>query len=299
VTGCRLVGVVLWPCGAALCLGFVPCCGALDVRVTAGVVVAVSWATLIVTTGPRMAAAISWRRLLVAAWAAAAAWAVALAVATGFSGLTGPLESRFDQWAVVPEVRRLGPAAFVRTFLERLPDYPVHVQGHPPGLPVLYGLLDSIGLTGPGWAAATVIVLGSSTVPAVLIATRAVAGGGPSRTVAPFLTLAPFALFVATTGDAVFMAATAWSISLLTLALTTPRGRSADRLALGGGVVGGITLFLTYGALPLLVAVPVAVALRPRCWRPLVLAVVRAARVGVARRGAPLLWGDRLEATPP
>src|SRR5262249_13411452 len=138
---------------------------------------------------------------------------------------------------------------------------------------------------------------GSSTVPAVLIATRAVAGGGPSRTVAPFLTLAPFALFVATTGDAVFMAATAWSISLLTLALTTPRGRSADRLPLGGGVLGGLTLSLPYGALPLLVAVPVAVALRPRCWRPLVLAVVGAAGVVVAWRVAGFWWVDGLNAT--
>jgi hypothetical protein len=297
VTACGVGGAVLSARGVALHLGFFPFFGAFDVRVTAGVVVPVLLATLIVTAGPTMAAAMSWRRLLVAAWAGAAGWAAALAVATGASGLTGPLESRFDYWAVVPEVRRLGPAAFVRTFLARLPDYPVHVQGHPPGLPVLYGLLDSIGLTGPGWAAATVIVIGSSTVPAVLLATRAVAGTGPARTVAPFLALAPFALFVATTGDAVFTAATAWSISLLVLALTTPRGRAADGLALGGGVVGGITLFLTYGAVPLLVAVPGAVALGQRCWRPLALAAVSAAGVVLAWRAAGFWWVDGLAAT--
>jgi hypothetical protein len=294
---CGVWGAVLSARGVALHLGFIPFYGAFDIRLTPGVVLPVSAAALIVTVGPTMAAALPWRRLLLAGWAAAAGWAVSLALATGTSGLTGPLDARYDYWAVVPEVRRLGVASFVRTFVDRLADYPVHVQGHPPGVPALYGLLDSIGLGGRGWAAAVVILMGSSTIPAVLLATRAVAGTDAARTVAPFLVLAPFALFVATTGDAVFMGAAAWSIALLVLGLTTDVESTADALGVAGGVAAGLTLFLSYGALPLLVTVPGAVALGYRRARPLVLAMLGAGAVMLVWRAAGFWWLDGLRAT--
>jgi methylthioxylose transferase len=299
VVACSVWGAVLSARGVALHLGFVPFYGAFDVRITPGVVLPVCLAALIVTVGSRRAAAWPWPRLLMGGWAMAAAWAASLALATGGSGITGPLDSPYDYYAVLPEVRRLGVATFVRTFLERVPDYPVHVQGHPPGLPVLYGVLDVIGLAGPGWAAAVVIAIGASTVPAVLIATRAVAGADAARAAAPFLVLAPFALFVATTGDAVFMAAAAWSIALLVLALTAESVRRAGAFALAGGAAAGLTLFLTYGAMPLLVAVPAAVATSwtRRRVRPLMLAAVGAGAVVLAWRAAGFWWLGGVHAT--
>jgi methylthioxylose transferase len=297
VAACGVWGAVLSARGVALHLGFIPFYGAFDIRLTPGVVLPVSVAALIVTVGPTTAATLPWRRLLLAGWAAAAGWAVGLALATGTGGLTGPLDSPYDYWAVVPDVRRLGVASFVRTFLDRLPDYPVHVQGHPPGVPVLYGILDSIGLAGRGWAAAVVVLIGSSTIPAVLIATRAAAGGDAARTVAPFLVLAPFALFVATSADALFMAAAAWSIALLVLALTSDDGWTGDALGGAGGVAAGLTLFLGYGTLPLLLAVPGAVAVRHRRARPLVPAALGAGAVVLAWRAAGFWWLDGLRAT--
>jgi hypothetical protein len=297
VVACGLWGAVLSALGVQLHLGVAPLYGAFDVRITVGIVVPVLFLALTVTVGPGLAAALSWRRLLVAAWVTAAGWAVALAVATGSSGLTSPLDSRFDYWAVMPDVRRLGIDEFVRTFLDRLPSYPVHVQGHPPGLPVFYGLLDAVGLGGRGWAATAVILIGASTVPAVLVATGAVAGASAARAVCPFLVLAPFALFVATTGDAVFMAASAWSITLLVLALIRRPGRRPDVLALAGGTIGGVTLFLTYGALPLLVAVPGAVALAQRRIRPLLIGLLAVAAVVGAWLAAGFWWLDGLHAT--
>jgi hypothetical protein len=297
VVACGVWGAVLSARGVALHLGFVPFYGAFDVRVTPGVVLPVCVAALIVTAGPAVAATRPWRTVLVTGWAAAVGWAISLAVSTGASGLTSPLASPHDYFAVVPEVRRVGLATFVRTYLDRLPDYPVHVQGHPPGVPVLYGVLDAVGLTGRGWAAAAVVLVGASAIPAVLVATRALAGERAARTVAPFLVLAPFALFVASTGDAVFMAGTGWAIALLVLALTTEPGRRADILGATGGAVAGLTLFFSYGALPLLLAVPAAVAWARQRVRPLVPAALAAIAVGAAWSAAGFWWLDGLRAT--
>jgi hypothetical protein len=224
-------------------------------------------------------------------WAAAAVWASALAVSTGAAGITEPLRSRFDYWAVVPEVRRLGLAEFVQTYVARLDSYPVHVEGHPPGLPLLYGIADRLGLRGTGWAAAIVIVIGSSTVAAVAIAVRALAGEGAARTAVPFLVLAPFALFVATTGDAVFMALSAWAIALAARACTGT-GTTSDRSAAAAGVTAAFAAFFTYGVVPLLALAFGAVAVRTRRLRPMVIAGAGAASVTALWRLLGFDWFD-------
>jgi hypothetical protein len=195
----------------------------------------------------------------------------------------------------MPAVRQLGLGSFVRTYLDRLGDYPVHVQGHPPGLLALYGLLDGVGLTGPGWAAAVVVAIGASTVPAVVLAARAVGGDAAARQATPFLVVSPMALFVATTGDAVFMALAAWSIALLALAA----GHRRPALAVLAGALGAMTLYFTYGLVPLLATLGVVVVRRWRADAPrLVVAVLAgAAAVVVAWTAAGFWWLDGLDAS--
>ena len=48
---------------------------------------------------------------------------------------------------MVPRVLE-NPAEFVRTFAERALEYPIHVRGHPPGMPSC----SSPASTGSGWA---------------------------------------------------------------------------------------------------------------------------------------------------
>jgi hypothetical protein len=281
--------------GVQLHLGVIPLFGAFRFRPTIGLSVTVVVAALIVTTGPRLAAALRFRPLLVACWAAAAAWAVALATATGAHRVTAPLASRFDYWAAMPTVRRLGLGSFVGTYIDRLDAYPVHVQGHPPGLLVLYGVLHRVGLTGPGWAAAAVVAIGASGVAAVLVVARAVAGEDAARRAAPFLVLAPMALFVATTGDAVFLALAAWSVALLVLAAEHRR----PVLAAAAGAFGAMTLYFSYGLVPLLAALGAVVLWR---WRSqaaglALAAVAGAVPVVVAWTAAGFWWLDGLDAS--
>ncbi len=293
-----LWGLWLTGRGAELHLGLIPFYGAWRPRLQPSLLVPVAVGATGVALAPVLSATLPWRRLLVAAWAGGVAWAVSLAVAPGLYGLTWPLRSRYDSFAVVPEVRRLGVAEFVRTFVDRLGAYPVHVEGHPPGLPVAYGALDHLGLRGPGWAAAAVIALGATTAVAVLVTVRVAAGESAARRAAPFLVLAPMSLFVATTGDAVYAAVTAWAVCLLALAASGRRSPAAT-LALAGlaGAVGGLALFGTYGVALLLVLLAAAVVGPRRQWRLLAAAGAGAAAVVAAWGGAGFWWFGGFTAT--
>jgi methylthioxylose transferase len=81
-------------------------------------------------------------------------------------------------------------------------------------------------------------------VPAVLVTVRAVADEAAARTVAPFAVLFPGAVWIATSADAFFAGVTAWGIALLALAAARPRG---SLHALGGGLLLGVSLFLSFG----------------------------------------------------
>jgi hypothetical protein len=157
-----------------------------------------------------------------------------------------------------------------------------HVAGHPPGALLAFVLLDRVGLSGLGWAAAMCIAGGALAVPAVLVAVRAVAGEEPARTAAPFLVLAPVALWIATSADALFAGVAAWGIALLATAAAREPGRNADLRALAGGLLLGLALFLSFGLTALgLVVLVVVLGHRGRLGRSGVLRVLGVAAVGV------------------
>jgi hypothetical protein len=72
---------------------------------------------------------------------------------------------------------------------------------------------------------------------------RALAGEGLARRAAPFLVLAPAAVWMGTSADAYFAAVAAWAVTLLALAVT---GRSLGWAA-GSGLLFGLTCYLSYG----------------------------------------------------
>jgi hypothetical protein len=119
-------------------------------------------------------------------------------------------------------------------------------------------------------------------VPAVLVTVRAVAGEEPARLVAPFLVLAPVALWVATSADAFFAGVAAWGVALLATAAARAPGRGADVRAAAGGLVLGLTLFLSFGLAVLgLVALAVVLVHHGRLGRRGVGRVLGVAAAGV------------------
>jgi methylthioxylose transferase len=279
--------------GANIRIQAAPLVGTFELRVSTRLLAAVAVGALVVLAGPRLAECVGWRSLLVASAAIGASWTVSLALVDGGQGFTRPLEARTEYLVDVASVGSLG--AFLSTFVDRIGDYSIHVQGHPPGMLLLLSALDRIGLGGSGWAAALCIAGGAAAVPAVLVAVREVADEQVARRATPFLVLTPAAIWIATSADALFMGVSAWAVALVVLA-TGRRGRRSDAYAFAGGLLFGATAFLSYG-LVLLAAVPAIVAFRRRRFRPLVLAAVGAAPVFLLFLAGGFWWVAGLLAT--
>ena len=271
-----------------------PLAGTFDPRVGARVAIPIAFAVLAVLTGSWIAHRLRWRSLLLLAVLGAAAWAVSLALVEGSDALTAPLLSRYEYLPAVPLVGE-EPGPFVDTFADRVEMFPAHVAGHPPGTVLALWALDRAGLSGAGWVAGLFIGAGATAVAAALVALREVAGEAVARRAAPFLVLAPAAVWVATSADALYLGIGAWSTTLLVLA-TGRSGRRRFVLALAGGLVLGFGLFFTYGAALFgFLALPVVVA--RRSVRALTIAAIGAFAVVAAFAAAGFWWPDGLRAT--
>lgn len=280
--------------GTVIRLGAAPLGGWYDWRLNGRVLVPVMVGTALVFLLPALARRTPWRALLAVSFAATATWAVALAATDGWFGITNPTVLAGDEYLLdVPLVE--DPRAFLRGFTDDIDRYVTHVRSHPPGL--LLGLwgLDRIGLGGPGWAAALFIGGGAAAIPGVLVALRRVAGEERARRALPFVVLAPAALWVATTADALFAGVGAWSVASVVLALHRA-DRRGDALSVAGGVGFGLLAHLSYGAV-LVGIIPVAVAVHRRRLRPLVLAALGALTVFAVFAAAGFWWLDGLDRT--
>ncbi|MGW5325357.1 hypothetical protein [Streptomyces sp. NPDC004014] len=245
-----------------------------DPHLGPGTPAAVLLAAAGVAYGPSLAARLPWRALLAAAWAAATAWILSLALVDGWHrGVAGRLTTREEYLRVIGRFHDL-PAAlrdFTRHIVAGAPDpWPAHVAGHPPGATLTFVLLDRAGLRGGGWAGLWCVLSGATACVAVLVAVRALAGETLARRAAPFLVLAPAAVWTGTSADGWFAAAAAWAVALLALAVT----RRSLPWAAASGLLFGLTCYLSYGLT--LMALPGA-------------AVLWVARDGVRRRPALLL----------
>ncbi|MGA5897062.1 hypothetical protein [Streptomyces venetus] len=200
-----------------------------------------------VAYGPALAVRLPWRALLPVAWVTGTAWICSLALIDGWQrGIARRLTTRYEYLQVIDRFHDI-PAAlrdFTGHILLDSPDnWPAHVAGHPPAATLTFVLLDRAGLRGGGWAGIWCIAVGATACVAVLIAVRALAGEALARRAAPFLVLAPAAVWMGTSADAYFAAVAAWAVALLALAVT---GRSF-RWAGASGLLFGLTCYLSYG----------------------------------------------------
>ena len=270
-----------------------PLHGVWDFRPGLSALPALVSAVALVTVWPRACATLRWRLVVIGSTGVALAWGISLALVDGLRGLVGPAENPHEYLAAV---RGLGsPARFLPGFVHAIGRAPVHVQGHPPGYPLVVWGIDRIGLG--AWGVTVVQVVGGAlAVPAVLVAVRAVAGAHFARCAAPFVAVSPAAIWMVSSADAAFAGVGAWAVAAVVLACVASRGRRRDALAIAGGVLLGVAAFLSYG-LAVLAVVPLGVAWSRRAVRPLVLATGGAAAVMLLFAAAGFWWFDGLAAT--
>ncbi|WP_107053073.1 hypothetical protein [Streptomyces sp. NRRL S-337] len=307
-----VIGTVIEHANGSLHVNWPPLYASWFPHLGPGTPAAVTVAVLVIAYGPPLAARLPWRALLLTCWAAALAWTTALALIDGWrTGVAGRLTTAYEYLTVIHRFDDLGPVlrGFTGHILNNAPDHwPAHVAGHPPAAILTFVGLDRLGLGGGAWAGVWCLVTGASTAAAVLIALRALTDEPTARRAAPYLVLAPAAVWVGTSADGYFAAVAAWSLALLALAATgrtrpgPPRGGGAGggsrgsvplraAAALGSGLLLGLTCYLSYG-LTLIVLIAAAVLLLARSARPLPLVATGAAAVAVAFTLAGFDWWE-------
>lgn len=184
------------------------------------------------------------RWVVVVASMAAGVFGVLLALTDGADGI---LYGAVHPTEYLANLEITPPAGeFLRTFVERINDYSVHVRGHPPGFVLVLTGMDAIGLGG-GWPTAMLSVAGTVALPAaVLVAVWATAGPDWVRRAAPLMIVPPYALWMVTSADAVFTAVGAWGVAFCALGLRSTGARAVVFGALSGLALVAL-LFLTYG----------------------------------------------------
>ncbi|MGW2787638.1 hypothetical protein ACWC3X_41690 [Streptomyces populi] len=247
VTAAVLIGRHIQDTDHSLRVDWPPLLASWGPHVGPGTPAAVLVAVATVAYGPALAARLRWRALLLAAWATSLAWTFGLALVDGWQrGVAVRLTTRheylqaIDRFDDIPGTLR----DFTHHILLHSPDnWPAHVAGHPPAATLTFVLLDRIGLRGGGWAGTWCVTVGATACAAVLIAVRTLAGEGLARRAAPFLVLAPAAVWTGTSADAYFSAVAAWAVALLALAVT----RGSPAAAGASGLLFGLACYLSYG----------------------------------------------------
>ncbi|MFF0502135.1 hypothetical protein ACFYUH_00830 [Streptomyces fimicarius] len=270
ITAAVVVGHVIQNRDGSLRAQWPPLLASWDPHLGPGTPAALVMAVLVVAYGPPLAARLPWRGLLAAAWAGSMAWVFSMALIDGWHrGVAKRLTTKHEYLRVIDRFEDI--PATLRDFTNHIVigepgNWPAHVAGHPPGATLTFVWLDRIGLGGGAWAAVWCVVVGSSAVLAALITVRVLADERPARRAAPFLVLAPAAVWAGVSADGYFTAVAAWSVALLALAATR-RVRFPAAAALGGGLLFGWTCYLSYG-LGLMAAVLLAVLVLARTARP-------------------------------
>ena len=169
-------------------------------------VCAVVLAIAVIAWGPTVARRLPWRPLVMVAWLTATAWTVSLTLIDGVRAGLGRSHERHRR---LPGPTPTTGAACTRSSTGLPPTSPrrrpgpwdISIAGNPPGALLTFFGLDRVGLGGPWWASALCVVVGASSAAAVLVAVRALGDEALARRAAPFVALAPVAVWVGVSTD--------------------------------------------------------------------------------------------------
>jgi methylthioxylose transferase len=300
-----VVASVIWgrrvQADARVKLGAAPLVGAWKWRPGLGTLLPIAVGTVAIITLPRMVDRARFALVTAAASMAAVAFTLTLAASDGWSHVLDPVVHPTEYWANLATLPPAGEMLRNYGTIDFLLKYSVHAKGHPPAFLLLLKMLAVLGLGHP-WVAGALSYLGVAVLPvAVLLTVKTVASEQVARASAPFLALAPYAVWMGTSADALYTAVAASGVACIALAVRSPSLRRRRLLAIGAGLSLSFGLFFTYGLVPfLLLPVAVIVAIRPT--RRVILetagfAIVAAALVTFGFGAAGFWWFDGVRTT--
>jgi hypothetical protein len=220
-----------------------------------------------------------WPVLLAVAYAAALWWAISLALVDGGNGFATPIDSPNEY---LHDVSAVGshPGHFLSTFIEQAPHYSVATRTHPPGPVLLLWLLGKLGLHQPETIGILLTVLACAYVPVLAIGVRSLCHETAARRLLPILVLAPYAVWLAVSMDAIVLLLAAAAVTVGVL------GSEPGRRwywAFGSGLLLGCDALLNYAVAWLGVSVIAVYFVRRRPLLNVVTAVGGLIPLGLAR----------------
>lgn len=196
-----------------------------------------------------------WGATVLASYLCGLAWALALALVDGAAGLTRPLLGSANY---APDVAAVDdhPVHYIATYTHNLASQSLAARGHPPGPVMLLWALDRLGVRDQLLLAIVVTALGVLTIPLVLYTVRDVCGDATARRYMPVLILAPYAIWVAVSMDAVVATLGAAMVAAgVAASARQRRGLPAAVWSIVCGILLGIAAMFSYAVVWLGLAV--------------------------------------------
>lgn len=277
-------------------LGAGPLVGRYEIRFGWGTVPVLLLAAALVAYGPRLAARARRRWLELGTAVATTSFTALLAAIDGPKQVIDPVTHPTEYWQVVDRAPTVG--TFISTYVDELKGYSVHIRGHPPGYTALLIAGRAVGITSP-WVVAAVSWAAAGLAAAMVVLTvRHMAGLEAARRLAPLLVVAPYAVWAGTSADAVYAGVAAAGVACIAVAGHAEAITEGHRWwwAAAGGLVLGMTLFGTYGAV-MLAPVALAVVVASRRWQLLVPLLLAVAAVAAGWALAGFWWLEGARAT--
>lgn len=251
--------------GARLGTGAAPFLGRYELVVTPASLLAPAVAAVVLVAAAKgVHERLRWPVLLLAGYAAAAGWALALVAVDGGSGLARGLAGPEEYLADVPKVGT-DPGGFLDRFAEAGPELTPATRDHPPLPVLLLWAAGRLGLDRPVQLGLAVTLVGALVTPLVAVAVRSLSGEPAARRLVPVLALAPYAVWLAVSMDAVTAALGAGFIAVAAVG-SRPGRPGPARLAwacLCGLLMGTAALF-SYSVIWLAATVPCLYFVRRR-----------------------------------
>jgi hypothetical protein len=220
-----------------------------------------------------------WPILLLVAYAAAVWWAVSLALVDGGNGFASPIDSPKEYLRDVPAVGS-HPGHFLHSFISAAPNYSVATRTHPPGPVLLLWLFGKLGIDRPETIGILLTLLACAYVPLLAVGVRSLCHETAARRLLPILVLAPYAVWLAVSMDAIVLLLAA---GFVTLGVVGSEPGRRPFWALSCGLVLGGDAMLNYAVAWLGVSVIAVYFVRRRPLLNVITAVGALLPLGLAR----------------
>jgi methylthioxylose transferase len=228
-------------------LGAAPLVGQWKFRPSIGFLMPIGLALLIIVAIPRLFVRLQTRWVVLSSVGLTAAFTAALAGADGRVAMLAPVVHRSEYWFwanKMPPTRQMLAKYDQYDFIV---NFGTHIKGHPPGYMLMFKALAALGLAKP-WIIASLSYISAGVVAgSVLVVARRFGTAKLTRKAAPVLMLAPYAVWMGTSADAVFSALVALGAAGIAMATTSAQDGRRRVFAILAGLSIGAALYSSWG----------------------------------------------------